>query len=122
MLIVTVQTTELPYIAPGERVEIRQIGAGLTRIIVRFGFIEDPDIPAGIRLAIEQGNLETDLDLAAITYVTGRDTVIPSGRIVGMAHWREVIFSIEHRNSTRGAVYFAIPANQVIEIGTEIEI
>ena len=122
VLIVTVQTTELSYIAPGERVEIRQIGAGITRIIVRFGFIEDPDIPAGIRLAIEQGKLETDLDLAAITYVTGRDTVIPSGRIVGMAHWREVIFSIVHRNSTRGAVYFAIPANQVIEIGTEIEI
>ena len=71
---------------------------------------------------VEQGKLEADLDLAAITYVTGRDTVIPSGRIVGMAHWREVLFSIVDRNSTRGAVYFAIPANQVIEIGTEIEI
>jgi KUP system potassium uptake protein len=39
-----------------------------------------------------------------------------------MVHWREVLFSIMDRNSTRGAVYFAIPAKQVIEIGTEIEI
>jgi hypothetical protein len=80
VLIVTVELTELPYIASGERVEIRQIGAGLTRIILRFGFIEHPDIPASIRLAVEQGKIEADLDLAAITYVTGRDTVIPTGR------------------------------------------
>jgi len=66
--------------------------------------------------------LDGDIDVDAISYITGRETVIPSERMLGMPHWREMVFAFLCRNSQRNAVYFGVRPSQVIEIGTEIEI
>ena len=74
----------------------------------------------GVKLAIAQGKL-MDVNPSNLTYYIGRETIVPTER-PGMAHWREVLFSILHRNAERSAAYFCVPTRQVVEIGVEIEI
>ena len=83
--------------------------------------MESPDVPEALRLAVSRGQL-TGIDLDDITYYLGRDTVIASHRVSGMAVWREELFAILNRNAERSAVYFCIPAGQVVEVGIQIEI
>jgi KUP system potassium uptake protein len=120
--LITVIMTEEPRVAPGERVEIREVTPqGLTRVILRYGFMESPNIPEGMRQAVELGHCAVQ-DLDTMTYYIGRETVLPTSSVPGMAVWREALFSLIQRNAERTAAYFCIPAAQVFEIGFEVEI
>jgi KUP system potassium uptake protein len=80
-----------------------------------------PTISDGLSLACEQGKLP-GIDLADITYYIGRETIIPSDKVAGMAVWRETVFAFLQRNAERSAAFFDVPTRQVVEFGTEIEI
>ncbi len=121
VLLVNVQTSEVPHVPPEQRAEVKVITVGLSRVLLHYGFTEKPDVPEGLRLAITQGKLD-GLNIEDISYIVGRETVIPSEQPSGMARWREEVFAFVQRNSERSAVYFGVPAQQVVEIGTEIEI
>jgi KUP system potassium uptake protein len=121
VLLVNVQTSEVPHVPPEQRAEVKVITAGLSRVLLHYGFTEKPDVPEGLRLAIMQGKLD-GINIEDISYIVGRETVIPSEQPSGMARWREEVFAFVQRNSERSAVYFGVPAQQVVEIGTEIEI
>jgi KUP system potassium uptake protein len=121
VLLVSVVTLEDPRVEDANRVEVVPICEGLTRIILRYGFMETPDVKHGLKLAISQGHL-TDVNLNELTYYLGRETIVPSGRLPGMFVWREALFALLHRNAERSAAYFCVPARQVVEIGVEIEI
>jgi KUP system potassium uptake protein len=62
------------------------------------------------------------IDLTNITYYIGRETIIPSDTVAGMALWRETVFAFLQRNAERSAAFFGVPTGQVVEFGTEIEI
>ncbi len=121
VLLVNVQTSEAPRVPDERRVEATDMGAGVSRVLLRYGFTERPDVPAGVRLAMDQGWIAR-MDPARISYIIGRETVIPSERPSAMARWREAIYAFVQRNSERSAVYFGVPPLQVVEMGTEIEI
>jgi len=121
VLLVTVLTSEEPRLRQEDRVEVHELPAGLTRVILRFGFMETPSVPDGVRHA----QAEHDLDcgaLSKVSYYIGRETIIPTERIPGMWVWREALYSFMLRNAERSAAYFSIPAVQVVEMGIEIEI
>ncbi len=121
VLLVTVLTNVEPRVPEAERIEARPIAGGVSRVLLHYGFMESPDVPEALRLAAGRGLLPgADLDDA--TYYLGRDTVIATHKVPGMAVWREELFAILNRNAERSAVYFCVPANQVVEIGIEIEI
>ena len=122
VLIVTVQMAEVPRVPPSDRAEVAPLGAGLTRIVLHYGFTESPDIPAGLRLAAQQRKLDADIDVDAISYITGRETVIHSERMLGMAHWREKLFATMSRNAGSVVEFFKLPNNSVIELGTRVQI
>ena len=75
----------------------------------------------GTRLVVQSGRL-AGVELEQLTYFIGRETIIPSEHVHGMAVWREALFSFMQRNAERSAAYFQVPASQVVEVGTEIEI
>ena len=62
------------------------------------------------------------IDLSDVTYYIGRETIIPSEDVPGMWLWRETLFAFLQRNAERSAAFFGVPAGQVVEFGTEIEI
>jgi KUP system potassium uptake protein len=121
VLLVTVLTSEEPRVAEEARVELHELPSGLTRVILHFGFTEQPSVPAGVRYATEQAELSCG-ELQKVSYYIGRETIIPSEDIPGMWVWRETLYAFMQRNAERSAAYFLIPAAQVVEIGIEIEI
>jgi KUP system potassium uptake protein len=121
VLLVTVLIEEAPRIAPEDRAEIIEVVEGITRVILHYGFMQYPTIYEGLRLACQQGKLP-GIDLTDITYYIGRETIIPSHDVAGMALWRETVFAFLQRNAERSAAFFGVPPRQVVEFGTEIEI
>ena len=121
ILLVTVVSDEVPRTPPEYSIEVTSVHPGIERVVLRFGFMEKPDVPHGLRSAVQRGLLR-DLDVGDISYYIGRETVIASRAVVGMAVWREVMFGLLQRSAERSAAWFGIPASQVVEIGVEIEI
>jgi KUP system potassium uptake protein len=121
VLLVAVTVCEIPRVAESERAMVESIGEGLTRVELRFGYMEQPDVPQGLKAAAAQGAIELP-DPATLTYYTGHETIIPRGRSGAMARWREGLFSLMHRNAQRSGAYFRIPSAQLMEIGVEYEI
>jgi KUP system potassium uptake protein len=121
VVLVTVLIEERPRVPDEERAVVNEITAGITRVILHYGFMQYPTIYAGLTLASQQGKLP-GIDLNDITYYIGRETIIPRDDIPGMWLWRESIFAFLQRNAERTAAFFDVPARQVVEFGTEIEI
>jgi KUP system potassium uptake protein len=121
VVLVTVLIEERPRVPEEDRADVIEITAGITRVILHYGFMQYPTIYAGLTLACKQGKLP-GIDLSDITYYVGRETIIPRDDIPGMWLWRESIFAFLQRNAERTAAFFDVPARQVVEFGTEIEI
>ena len=82
------------------------ISEAMTRVILKFGFMESPHVPDGIRQAVAGGKLK-DVDPDQISYCIGRETVIASEERPGMAVWREEVFVLMQRNAEETASYFS---------------
>ena len=121
VLLVAVMTTEAPREPDDNRIAVVPIGEGLTRAELRFGFMEEPNVPEGLADAIARGQIPK-FDLGRAIYYTGHETIIPSGRRPGLARWREALFAFMHHNAQRPGAYFKIPGARIMEIGVEFEI
>ena len=108
-----VQTCALPICG-----EVEELGCGISRVILRYGFTEDPDVPAA--LASIESKIGP-LALMTTSYFISRQTVIATKR-AGMAIWRERLFAWMIRNSATAMEFFNLPPNRVVELGSQIEI
>jgi KUP system potassium uptake protein len=88
---------------------------------LNFGFMEHPDVPKALELAVGRSQI-APCDPERVTYFTGHETIIPTGRRRGMARWRKKVFAFMHHNAQRAGAYFKIPTAQIMEIGIEFEI
>ena len=118
VVLLTVIIREVPWVAPSQRLAITEMRHGFWRVIVYFGFMDRPDVSQALLLAKEHGLV---LDPSHTWFLLSRATVIPTPG-EGMAMWRERMFAAMARNARTAGDYFNIPAEQVIELGTKIEI
>ena len=96
------------------------MGANLHRVVVRYGFMEQPDVTA-VLTSCQLGPPEPTL--MDTSFFLSRETVVPvAATPSGMAFWREKLFAMMARNAGNAADYFKLPANRVIELGTKVEI
>src|SRR3954466_10905076 len=121
VVLVTVLIEESPRIADEDRAEVVEVIPAITRVILHYGFMQNPTIYEGLILACKQGKLP-GVDLSDVTYFIGRETIIPREDVPGMWVWRETLFAFLQRNAERTAAFFGVPTGQVVEFGTEIEI
>ena len=121
VLLVAVTTAETPRVSDEDQIAVASISAGISRVEMRFGFMEQPDVPSGLKLAMARGQIP-EFDLTRVIYYTGHETIIPSGLRSGLPTWREAIFAFMHHNAQRPGAYFRIPSSQIMEIGVEFEI
>jgi len=121
VLLIASVTTDAPRVEPQDRIKLEPVGAGITRVLLHFGFMEPPDIMDSLRLACLEPELH-GIDPQNITYYFRRVMVIPSGKVSGMAEWRKSLFATMHLNANLPAAYFGVPAAQVVEVGLEVEI
>jgi KUP system potassium uptake protein len=118
VVLLTIVTTNEPTVSDEERVKVTQLHAGFWRVIARYGFMENPNVPDVMKRAAMQG-LATYR--GRTSYFLGRETFIPTGRS-NMPHWRRVLFAFLAKNARSPTEYFGIPANEVVELGAQIEI
>jgi KUP system potassium uptake protein len=117
-VLATVLTAEMPYVEEKDRIEIVDLGATFYRLLVRYGFMEQPDIPKALQACGEKG-LEFDLDRTS--FFLSREVIVPK-LAPPMALWREMYFSWMLRNAQSATEYFRIPTDRVVELGTLVEI
>jgi KUP system potassium uptake protein len=117
-IFMTMQIEEVPRLNNEESLEFTELSEGFFRIIYHYGFLQDPDVPRALRLAGARG---LKCNMMQTSFFLGRETVIPSVR-PGMAMWREALFAWMTRNATSAMDFFEIPANRVVELGSQIEI
>jgi KUP system potassium uptake protein len=116
MLMVT--TRPVPHVADDDQLTVRSLGDGVFDVVVRYGFMEDPDVPAALALARERGLTINDEDVA---YFLGRETLIVT-QTPGMAMWRERLFVLMARNAVRATAFFRLPPERVVELGVQVEL
>ena len=118
LILLTIVTARIPYVAHGKRAKVESLGGGLHRVIGTYGFMETPDVPALLREAKHAG---LDADIEDVTYFLGSETMLagPGGQ---MGEIEETLFAFLTRNSRPATSHFKLPPNQVIEIGTQIDL
>jgi KUP system potassium uptake protein len=121
VLLVSIVSTDAPRVDPENRFKTSPVGAGITRVVLYFGFMEHPDAMTGLKLACRDPALR-GIGPEQITFYTRRIMVVPSGKVPGMAIWRERVFAAMHLNANLPAAYFGVPTSQVVEVGLEVEI
>jgi KUP system potassium uptake protein len=118
VILLTVDTTDVPYVPESERLEVEPLGHGFCRIVAHYGFMQDPNVPRALALA---SSPEFPIEPMKTTYFVGREKLIPAGRS-GMARWRERLFAFLSRNAEGATSFFRIPPNCVVELGAQIEL
>jgi KUP system potassium uptake protein len=117
-LFVTVRNHEIPWIGLDKRVQVDSLGHDCWRVVIHYGFKNDPDVPKALELITGRG---CDLDPMSTSYFLSRDTVVPTLGD-GMAPWREKLFAQMHHNASAAADFLNLPNNSVVELGSKIEI
>lgn len=117
-ILLTIIVEDKPYVTPGNRLLIDNLGKSFFRVRVFYGFMEEPDIPAALELCASRGMI---FDMMSTTFFVSRAMIVSSPH-PGMMKWRERLFLALSRNAQHAADFFKIPSNRVIEMGTRIEI
>jgi KUP system potassium uptake protein len=117
-LFLTVQNQEIPRVAPQEQGLMTPLGHDCWQVLVRFGFLDDPDIPKVLQ---QISGADWQYDRMTTSYFLSRDIVVPT--LGGeMAQWREKLFAQMHRSASGAADFLSLPSNAVVELGSKVEI
>ena len=118
VLILTVVIDEVPFVDDEDRMEVRALGSNFFRMIMRFGFMQEIDIPATLK-TVE--NCGSKIKMMDTSFFLARQTLLASDR-PGMAIWREKVFAWMLSNSESAMEFFKLPTNRVVELGSQVEI
>jgi KUP system potassium uptake protein len=117
VIFLTIQTQEVPHIPKENRIQLEQLRPGFHRVIARYGFMEDPNVPEVLDQCRPLG---LEFEWMNTTFFLSRETILPS-KSPGMALWRERVFAFLSRNAQPPTDFFRIPANRVVELGMQVE-
>ncbi len=118
VIILTVQIEDVPYVEEADRIACKDLGEGFYRVKMRFGFLEETDVPK----TLDQVDLcGPKFDMMHTSFFLSRQTLIAS-KIPGMAIWREKTFAWMLRNAANAMEFFKLPSNRVVELGSQVEI
>ncbi|MES2903900.1 MAG: potassium transporter Kup [Pseudomonadota bacterium] len=118
VVILTVVIEEVPYLPVDQRVEVVPEGKGFYRIVLRYGFMDEVEVPADLMRIQDCGGPFT---MMTTSFFLGRQKLIAAKR-PGMALWREQLFSWMTKNSESAMEFFGLPTNRVVELGSQLEI
>ena len=118
VILLTVRIEDVPYVPTEKRLETRDYGSGFFRVIARYGFMEEIDVPAALAQLKEIGSQCKMMDTS---FFLARQTLLASAR-PGMAIWRERLFAWMLRNAVSAMDFFKLPTNRVVELGSQVEI
>lgn len=116
--LMSITTEDVPHVPPAQRVAVEDLGAGFTRVVAKYGFMDEPN---AVEVLSHMRGRGVDFPLEDTTFFLGRERLISTTR-PGMSPWREKLFAYMSRNAQQATSYFRIPPDRVIEVGSQIEL
>ena len=118
VILLTVKILDMPYVEEDTRCRLEDLGEGFHRLVVKYGFMQEPDVPAALARLTGCGPAFKMMDTS---FFLARQTLLASSR-PGMAIWREKLFAWMLRNAESAMEFFRLPTNRVVELGSQVEI
>jgi len=118
VILLTVRIEDVPYVPMEKRLDTQDYSSGFFRVILRYGFMEEIDVPSALAQLKDIGPQCKMMDTS---FFLARQTLLASSR-PGMAIWREKLFAWMLRNAESAMEFFKLPTNRVVELGSQVEI
>jgi KUP system potassium uptake protein len=120
VVFLAVVTEDIPRVRRSNRTVVTRQADDCYSIVLHYGFMEDVDVPGDLRVVDGLEGLR--LDPMQTTYFLGRENLLPTRRVKGMAVWRERLFALMSRNARGATAFFRLPPNRVVELGSQVEL
>jgi KUP system potassium uptake protein len=118
VVVLTVEVQDVPFVDSADRIEVVNLGQGFFRLTLRYGFMDETDIPGALSGTNICGG---PFEIMKTSFFLSRQTLLASNK-PGMAIWRERLFSWMMRNAASAMEFFRLPTNRVVELGSQLEI
>jgi KUP system potassium uptake protein len=118
VVLLTIEVPDEPFLAPDHRATIIHLGKGVHRVVLRYGFMEQPDVPRDLARLADKG---VPTDPMRTSYFIGRNTFVGAARPL-LPRWQQKLFLSLSRLAASAGDFFGLPANRVVELGSRIEI
>jgi KUP system potassium uptake protein len=118
IIILQVDTMDVPRVPEAKRVEVERLGKGFYSVVARYGFMEQPDVPRDLLALAERG---VPVDPMRTSYFVGRNSFVAAARPL-LPRWQEKLFLVLARLASNAGDFFQLPHNRVVELGSRIEI
>jgi KUP system potassium uptake protein len=118
VVLLTVEVPDEPYVPPNARAQVRHFGKGVHHVLLRYGFMEQPDVPRDLLPLADRG---VPVDPMRTSYFVGRNSFVAAARPL-LPRWQEKLFLVLARVASSAGDFFQLPANRVVELGSRIEI
>ncbi|HEY0148681.1 MAG TPA: potassium transporter Kup [Allosphingosinicella sp.] len=119
VMLLTVKIEDVPFVEEERRFELQGLGSGFYRLVLRFGFMQESDVPAALQRVESCGPQFRMMDTS---FFLARQTLLTTGTRPGMARWRERLFAWMLRNAESAMEFFKLPPNRVVELGSQVEL
>jgi len=119
VILLTVRIEDVPYVATDKRLEVKEYGSGFFRVLLRYGFMEEIDVPHSLA---QLKGIGSQCKMMDTSFFLARQTLLASSSRPGMAVWREKLFAWMLRNAESAMEFFKLPTNRVVELGSQVEI
>jgi len=117
-VILTIETASTPRVDPSERVKLEQVSPTFTKVRLKFGFMESPNVPKALGIARKLG---WQFDIMSTSFFLSRRALKPAAHS-GMPRWQDHLFIALSRTANDATDYFQIPSGRVVEVGTQITV
>jgi KUP system potassium uptake protein len=118
LVFISVETMEVPRVPRDERVEVKKLALGAFQVEARFGYMEQPDVPAALRMCEPYG---LSIDPRQASYFLGRRAIRTSPK-ARMPFWQQRLFIMLANQSARAIEFFRIPPERVVELGMQMSV
>src|SRR6266446_1762076 len=118
VVLLTVEVPDEPFVPPNARAEVAHLGKGVHHVMLRYGFMEQPDVPRDLAGLADKG---IPTDPMRTSYFIGRNTFVGAARPL-LPRWQQKLFLSLSRIAASAGDFFGLPANRVVELGSRIEI
>lgn len=118
-ILITMNTRDIPYVDESERIDVEVLDKHFLRVTAYYGFKEQPNVPKALEQALTK--LNQPYNIMDTSFFVSRERVIHNVGD-GIVSWREKLFISMQLNTSPASDFFQIPANRVVEMGSQVEI
>jgi KUP system potassium uptake protein len=117
-VVLTIVTADTPRAREEDRVTIAPVSQHFSRVSLKFGYMETPNVPKALAIARKQG---WQFDIMSTSFFLSRRALKPSAQS-GMPIWQDRLFIGLAKSASDATDFFQIPTGRVVEVGTQVTV